>query len=115
MLGESLQVLNPLLEAQINPHWFFNSCFSDEHEEANMLAGTSIREKVTPCPENRPAADKFQKGKRPLVDRTISPKAKFFVYFRSELPGDRSPKQAQSWRWQSRNDDSPYLDLDAGL
>jgi hypothetical protein len=80
-----------------------------------MLAGTSIREKVTPCPENRPAADKFQKGKRPLVDRTISPKAKFFVYFRSELPGDRSPKQAQSWRWQSRNDDSPYLDPDAGL
>ena len=34
-----------------------------------MLAGTSIREKVTPCPENRPAADKFQKGKRTLVEQ----------------------------------------------
>jgi len=33
MLDESLQVLNPPLEAQIKPHWFFNSCFSDEHEE----------------------------------------------------------------------------------
>lgn len=80
-----------------------------------MLAGIPIQEKVTPCPENRQAAGKFQKGRQPLFDRTISPKAKFFVYFGSELPGDRSPKQARSWRWQSRNDDSPYLAPDVGL
>ena len=51
-----------------------------------------MREKVILCLENRLAAGKCRKERRYLPDQTISPKARWALYFDFELLWNRSPK-----------------------